>query len=1083
MRENGTMANRELPAEWEELSHSARVRKAVEVGTRARTDAQAARLLREWRAGGFTRRLLATFACHGSRDSAALVAMSADPSRLIARVALSVLCDVGDDDSLLAALRTLPPRRAAKALFWLQRPRPHVVDRFVTERATVGDATAWPLVPLGSAAVLNRYFATAAERGGEVFWRRLAVMHPARAAAEIVSRLDAATNPDGLLFWYARTVVTILSDREPDTALAVVAALRRHVPLATIPLQALVKRRPVAVADLVLGANEVVAVYFQRVAHRLDVPRIVALFRRGAHYLGDPGWWLARLTSADRATIYRELAPAWTADDSVVALNVLRRLPAGVRTDQARRVVALPVLATRPLQRLPFVGLLPWDEARAESKAWLTHPEAENRAAALVALSESVRYDRARLADFLELLIVRKYEQDPVRLAFLTALAALPPGRWKAEHLPALAQVIRDALDAGDLSGGSVTALGRLIFGLLPFQPEWTADQLAAVTRERGYPGWSGRMLTAEDVRRIAAPLTPVVETWMSREKEDRVVALASNVGRRLPDWPDLVAFLERLVFGRSRDHIAANAMALLAKHVRAERERVITTALAKDESWVLQPPVMNFLHARRQELLTPFLGQRPYSGRFSTGHVRHVLPIASGFFRWTDAQQELFARSLAELARAPSRKKDVQVTWEVLFAVRRMPALPAVGAERLVKLAGDERPAVQETAVRALGRLDARQGVPELLEALGDARARWAVYALRQALNDLPPARVLEVMRGVPLGKVTVAKETVRLAGEFGGAAALGWFGELHRRDLHRDVRGALLRALWDHLDSSEAWAILDASVTAPDPGVVIGLARIQVGHASNEARERVAELLRRLLDYPEPTVRVAVLARLAAQPVPDPKRVLLAAVLAKLASAVPDERTAGLSAALAAATDADAPAFAAAFTRLLAQRRELAAAVGEFAYRTRVLGPRLVEVRSVVLTAVEADPTVLNLSIQLAAARFAAEPFAQWVLRLVGASRWHAATQTAACDAVVSSGQTAEELERGEAVWSAAPDPAARWLALRVLVRVAAEQGWTEARRDRLRRYRDDPHPLVADEAALTFPPDPKPTAPASK
>jgi hypothetical protein len=66
------MANGGLPAEWEVLSHSARVRKAVEVGRHSRSDATAARLLRDWSAGGFTQRLLATFACHGSRDAAAL---------------------------------------------------------------------------------------------------------------------------------------------------------------------------------------------------------------------------------------------------------------------------------------------------------------------------------------------------------------------------------------------------------------------------------------------------------------------------------------------------------------------------------------------------------------------------------------------------------------------------------------------------------------------------------------------------------------------------------------------------------------------------------------------------------------------------------------------------------------------------------------------------------------------------------------------------------------------------------------------------------------------------------------------------
>ena len=641
------------------------------------------------------------------------------------------------------------------------------------------------------------------------------------------------------------------------------------------------------------------------------------------------------------------------------------------------------------------------------------------------------------------------------------------------EHLAALAQVIRDSLDAGDLSSGSVAALGRLVLSLLPFHPAWTAERLAEVTRERGYPGWTGRMLTAEKVQRIAPPLTPIVPTWLNREDEGRIIALAATVGQRLPDWPELVGFLEQLI-RTGRDHNAAAAMALIAQHVRAERERIITEALAKDESWVLNPPVMNFLHTRRQDLITPFLGQRTYSGRFSTGRLRHVLPLASGFFRWTDAQQEVFAGSLAELAEPPNRKPAAQVMWLVLSAVRRLPALPAIGPERLVLLAHDPRPAVQETAVRALGRLDARQGIPGLLDALGDARARWAGYALRQALNDLPPQRILEVMRGVPFAKVTVAKEAVRLAGELGGPAALGWFGELHHQDLHRDVRGALLRALWDHLDRPEAWVILDESVASPDPGVVIGLARIQADRASDAARDRIADLLRRLLDYPDLTVRVAVLGRLAAAPVPDPRRRLLAAMLAKLTSAIPDEQTAGLAAALAAATDADVSAFAATFTRLLPTRRELVAAVLNFAAATRPLGTRLLEVRSAVLTAIEADPAVLSLAVRLAAARFDAQSFGRWVSELRGTARWHASTQAAAFDALCEAGHAAEELEWAEALWATSPDPALRWLALRLLSKVASMQGWSGDRRGRLRRYREDPSPVVADEAALTFPPE---------
>jgi hypothetical protein len=278
-----------LPAELEGLSHSARVRKAVEIGRQSLLDTTAAKLLRDWRTGGLTKRLLATFACHGSRDSAVLLAQTTDSSRTIARIALSVLCDVGDDDSLLAALRALPPRRAARPLLWLRRPRPDVIDRFVTECVVAGDGAAWPLVPLCSAAVLERFFASAVERGGDVFWRRLAVLHPARAATEVVTRLSTSRSASGLLYASARIVIEVLSDREPDTALTVVAALRRHVPLATIPLQKLIARRPVTVADLVLGSSEPVAVHFQRVAHKLDVPRIVGLFRRSTGRAGNVG--------------------------------------------------------------------------------------------------------------------------------------------------------------------------------------------------------------------------------------------------------------------------------------------------------------------------------------------------------------------------------------------------------------------------------------------------------------------------------------------------------------------------------------------------------------------------------------------------------------------------------------------------------------------------------------------------------------------------------------------------------------------------------------------------------------------------
>ena len=218
---------------------------------------------------------------------------------------------------------------------------------------------------------------------------------------------------------------------------------------------------------------------------------------------------------------------------------------------------------------------------------------------------------------------------------------------------------------------------------------------------------------------------------------------------------------------------------------------------------------------------------------------------------------------------------------------------------------------------------------------------------------------------------------------------------------------------------------------------------------------------------------MRVAVLNRFAITPVPDPKRVLLKASLAKLAAPVPDERAAALSAAVGSAIDADAPAFAAAFTALLPKRRELSEAAAQFAANTRFLGERLLPVRSAVLSAVEQDAPATWLAVKLAAARHPAEAFAEWVARLPATDRWYTMTHNAVCHAVSEMAWPAVELERAEAVWAASADPALRWLALRVLQMTANQHGWTPPRRERLLQYQRDAQPLVADEAAFVFPP----------
>ncbi len=223
---------------------------------------------------------------------------------------------------------------------------------------------------------------------------------------------------------------------------------------------------------------------------------------------------------------------------------------------EARRHLALPALATRQRQLLPYAAFLPWDEARAALDPSIRNPDPELRELALPALIGVARYESSRQADALQLVVDRRNEQDPVRMAMLQALADLPPSRWRAEHLPALGQAIRDALDAADCSHATARATEQLVIALLPFHPDWSAQWLATLAAERGQLHSYGleQRLTDPDVRRIAPALLPVLAAWQPRERDHAIFAaspicLASAWQR----FPELVAILEQMTNDTAR--------------------------------------------------------------------------------------------------------------------------------------------------------------------------------------------------------------------------------------------------------------------------------------------------------------------------------------------------------------------------------------------------------------------------------------------------------------------------------------------------------------------------------------------------
>ncbi|MEW6283964.1 MAG: hypothetical protein AB1758_35455, partial [Candidatus Eremiobacterota bacterium] len=568
---------------------------------------------------------------------------------------------------------------------------------------------------------------------------------------------------------------------------------------------------------------------------------------------------------------------------------------------------------------------------------------------------------------------------------------------------------------------------------------------------------------------RMAPSLMPVLKSWETREREQYLMSAAHAFGPRLRDWPEMLDLLQRLVGTTRSLYIASQALQLLRREAPARLHRLIPGLLAQDESWAMLAPVHSFLHMSRQDLLTPFLGHRVLKGRFSTGRTVFVLPVFEGFHRWTPRQHGLFHQTLRSLV-----SDAVRDTPTLRQAMQQLAALPGA-CQTLVEQArlDHPRPAIRDLALRALARRDEGDGLPTLLQALADDRARIAVYALRRALREARPQDALQLLRDVPTAKVTVAKEVIRLLGELPADLAYGELLRLAGTNLHRDARVALLRALWDHLEDERTWPLLEEAAVSEDPALAAGVIRIPADRVSAASRARLVALLARLLRHPDPRVRLDTQNRLGSLPLADPDRLLLDRLVDALGAAASDERSAAADALFGVYGSAGLEVLEQAAARLLPDRRALVSLCNRLIYQSGVSFTRSASVAASVLKSLGADPLTLGLQAQLATACLTPEELQAWLQgqsfdfdSLAHAVWWVSQKRPRLA---------AEELEGLEGALGMSPRPELRRLGLAALVASAAgPTGWTEARRARLDSYRADPEPMIRAPAEFTFPPD---------
>ncbi len=1094
------MTKDELLDQLDALSHVERVRAMLALGWRG--DAEARELVVNLERGDFYERFLALYTCFGSIDRSHVLRSLADPSRLIRGLAARIAARILDDQQAIEAFARLSPAMRKPLLIKLRGARRQTVVNVCLEQlAGAGDSHLLPLLHLGSPTVVERLAPPLIADAQPQQWSRLAAHHSPLVLSILQARAEAATTRDPRLVELVNTLLPILGSSAPDGAILLLRALLRTTPYDHLSIDEVDSKRPDEGADLILEQRSPVFRRIDDLTGRISVERLIDLLERHHEALGNIDTWFPRLDSAARAALYGSPIGRRYIRQALLlghAVTLLRVLPGEARQREAKRLVRR--WRHLPERQVLFACCLPWNEALALLDSGLHATEAARRAQSLGAIIDACAYNRDRLPALLTLLQERRSEQDGVREEIFTHLAMLPPSIWRTEHLSAIEELIRHGLNDVGLSAGTQQQMVALLAKLLPEQTAWAAGQFAIIVRERGWKNppnrWSRRRyrrggaynvrsagnlrdLPPTAAKELTATLLPVLASWVAREDTASALTVASALPLRRRDGALLRPLLEDILRHTRTRSEAEQALNLLATYAPTSLATLLPELLAEDASWVTLPIVARWLQRHRPDLLTPYLIRQTYAGRWSAGAKPYLVPLDLPFTGGTTGQQEAYASALAEVIAGGSLPAQ-----EWTRAVQRLALLPGIGIERLVGATSDMRSVVRTTALFALSRLDTSAGIPTLIAALGDARARIAISALRPLLNQMPPDQALTILRAAPMDRVTVAKEIVRLIADLKTDAAFATLLTLASGDLHRDARIALLRSLDLYLDRESTWTLLESAVHAPDPELAVAPLSLSSLSASTLDQRQPAHIQRRafalagsLLDHPTAVVRHVALDYCAQLMISDEAHVTIPRLLELARTAPRDEASKAFTALCGVCSAEDAALMSKALRDVLPDRYRLSDAVKalQFDWQTED-DPRMLALARATIAGLEDDPVTAEMRVAIAIAMLPAQELTAFFLQLAARGEFHAGVLLRSLDQIPKQAVRFSSAEFGaiEQALAASDDVHVRRLAFAFLLRRQTAQGlWTDELVERLHYYRADPAPDVASSAQFTFTP----------
>ncbi len=1068
------MTIKQLVSHVEGMTNHDRVSYMVALGKRGEV-----KLLAEMENGDFYGRWLSLLACYGSRDGARAARSLRDPSRIIRMQAIKMvplLC--GDDDVILSSLQLMPTKEAKRLLVVLsKRKRQAVIDAYVTPLLT--DKSSSKLMVYASSETIancaTEYYLLMSPNDQV----RMAKRHPLTVLQILNNWVDNTQEYNHDYDTVYRQVFDALSFSSPSQALLLLKKIAEIMPVSGIPIQRLAQKFPDQIAELVIANPGFTRVDFGKSTPLLKSELLIELIdqRKLGRHKNNP--WAKSLSHEQFLQHGDWLIAHFKKNTQVIETHILELFDIKIRQTEARLHLRYAGLSVRPALRIGYAAFLPWDEVMEHVQAYLNDPNPDLRKSALSTLIKATRYQREKLPELINLLCKSQYEQDPVRESIFHGLADLPPSRWNNTDLQGLGQLIRFALDAKDLSPQTVGLIEKFLLRMLSFHPEWVVKWLGVLVKERGRINFDGfgTAVSEIDIKQIIPVITPVLSDWEKQDRDRSLLATANSLRHRIKNFTALLNILEKVLLETRSPGIADSILQIFRKYDKKRFSLLVPALLKTDRSWITCSEIHMCLHRYRQDLLPLMLMQKPFKGRFSTGKTVFVPVFYGGFQNWTNLQRNKFAAILSQIITDPQYNSTVQFR-----IIKQLALIPGIQHTALLESAQltNTHINIRDWSLQALSSLDDDQGVQLLLDALDDDRARNAIYALRVIIFNMDAGRALSVLTTVSLKRVTVAKEVLRLIGELPGEKAFQYLLTQNNDTLHRDVRVALIRALWNHMERDEAWEIFNAAAINEDQALANAVANLPAYGLSDKSKRKLLNVFVLLLNHPDITVRLEILKRCTMYPISDPDRVLVNPLMQAIKSDISDEYSSGLYALMSTYINSDNDVIVNAMQSILPHRRSLKVILDYISNSiTGMLGIEKVNlpvfIRKII-NKISIDPLLLKAKLKLTIKHLPWSEVVEILRNAVNDSAFTAETQVATAECLTNSYRIdGKDIRIVEQSFIDSGDERLRHFALAAMIGdINHGNGWTDETREHLKIYQQDISPLIAAEAQFIFPPD---------